>query len=78
MSQIIIFVNTMNEEEMKNRIIRKPLKGKQINAKMLQRIKANTSFSASEDRDDKRRDEVERNIAMKINEQSISFIAKKL
>ena len=68
----------MNEDEFKNRIIRKPFKGKQINAKMLQRIKANTSFSASQDRDDKRKDEIERNIAMKINQQSISFIAKKL
>jgi hypothetical protein len=37
----------MYEEEFKNRIIRKPFKGKQINAKILQKIKANTSFSAS-------------------------------
>lgn len=37
----------MHEDEIRNRITRKPLRGKHINAKILQKIKANTSFSAS-------------------------------
>ena len=58
--------------------MRRPLKGKNINSKINRLRKSNTSFSPSRHVEEKKREDVEKSGFPKINEQSISIIAKNL